>query len=212
MGDDLGSIKIDGSVMMIPINNDPDKPRTSLDDNLEKTQECATALGNVCFAWATLETFQDRLITSILGIKEKELAATLLANIDQREKIRIAIGLCYLKKLSDNWFSAVKWCLEQTDNDLRVRRNRFIHDKIHIDSESISRIQSKTGFRKPQAFQVEYYTEVKTPIEPTEIWGLSRDIAKMIMRLDILWRAGYEEHKNWREALEERDLLPEMER
>ncbi|NAN52684.1 hypothetical protein EX349_15895 [Pseudomonas protegens] len=202
--------KQDGSLVSIPIDIKPNEPHSELRNNLDKTQECATAIGNVCFAWAALETFQDRLISSILGIKEKQLSNTLLSNIDQREKIRIAMGLCYLKKLSDEWFESIKWCLDQTDGDLRVRRNRIIHDKIHVSGEGINRVQAKTGFRKPQAFQVEYYTEVVEPITAEEIWGLSADIQKMITRFDILWRAGYERDKDWKQELAARDLMPKL--
>ncbi|QMV63048.1 hypothetical protein VUJ49_24115 [Pseudomonas berkeleyensis] len=200
----------EGSFVSIPICTDPTKPKSELQLNLEKTQECATAIGNVCFAWATLESFQDRLIQSILGVKEQPLADTLLSNIDQREKVRIAIGLCYLKKLSDEWFAAIKWCLDQTDTDLRTRRNRIIHDKIHVSSQGVSRVQAKTGFRKPQAFQVEYYTEVIEPITPEEIWKLASDIREMIIRFDILWRAGYDHGKDWKKELEERSLMPKL--
>jgi hypothetical protein len=81
--------KQDGSLLSIPIPIDLNAPKSDLHKNLDRTQECATAIGNVCFAWAALETLQDRLISSILGIKEKPLTDTLLSNIDQREKFEL---------------------------------------------------------------------------------------------------------------------------
>jgi hypothetical protein len=108
--------------------------------------------------------------------------------------------------LSDEWFVAIKWCLDQTDADLRIRRNRIIHDKVHVDSEGVHRVQAKTGFRKPQAFQLEYYTEVIEPIDAEQIWCLATDIQNMIVRLDVLWRAGYEKDKDWKKELEARNL------
>lgn len=119
------------------------------------------------------------------------------------------MGLGYLSKVSDEWFDILKWCLNTIENDLRTRRNRFVHDLWHVSPDGIKRIQRRTGFRKSQAFQpTEYYTEVAEAASEKDIQSLTTDIQRMMFRLEFLWMAGARKKVDWRKLLDEHAPLP----
>lgn len=178
--------------------------------NLEVMQECATLLGNLCFTWSALELGLDKLIRGITAFPDDDIADTFLTNIDVREKTRIAAGLGFLRKPSEEWFEILKWCLDQIDNDLRTRRNRFVHDLWHVSSAGIKQIGKKTGFRKPQANKpLEYYIETERSTSAKDIQVLLNEVQEMIFRLEFLWLAGRRNGKNWKELLDEHAPLPQ---
>lgn len=177
--------------------------------NLEVMQECATLVGNLCFAWSGLELGLDKLIRGITAFPNNDVADTFLINIDARDKTRIAAGLGFLRKPSDEWFEILKWCLDQIDNDLRTRRNRFVHDLWHVSAQGIKQIGRKTGFRKPQANkELEYYIETERSTEAKDIQELLEDVQKMIFRLEFLWLAGRRDGARWRELIEVHAPIP----
>lgn len=177
--------------------------------NLETMQKCATLIGNLCFAWSALELGLDKLIRGVMAFPNEDAAETLLANIDARDKIRITLGLGFLRKPSEEWFEILKWCLDQIDSDLRNRRNRFVHDHWHVSSKGITRIARRTGFRKPQArMATEYYTEIAQPTSEKDIQSLIEDVQKMLFRLEFLWLAGTPRGAGWKKLLDEHAPVP----
>ena len=147
----------------------------------------AIALGAVCIHWAHLEIFLDWLLDSMLGIEDRLIFQTLAHNIDFREKLQIVAGLGFLKKPNERWFEVLKISTDQIDNDLRNRRNRFIHDRWGITDDGIKKIQLQTGTKKPQAFQPEqYYTQTETLVKDESVWQLSEDILLLTRRILIL--------------------------
>lgn len=177
--------------------------------NLDEIQKCATLVGNLCFSWSALELGLDKLIRGIMAFPNEDAADTLLLNIDARDKIRITAGLGFLRKPSDEWFEILKWCLDQIDNDLRTRRNHFVHDIWHVSPQGIKQIGRKTGFRKPQSHkQMEYYIETERPTGEKDIQALLDDVQKMLFRLEFLWLAGRPNGADWKKMLEEHAPLP----
>lgn len=209
MSDDKSGPKPDafaiGSFIAIPLEN-----AGSFDDVLADAKNCATAVGNLCFVWGVLETSLDKLIRSILKIDDEKLAYTLLNNIDFRSKMQIALGIGHLSRLSDDWFDTLKWCIDYTNNSLRPRRNRAVHNLLRVSPSGMKSVQSKTGFRKHQASQEpEYYVQIETPITVAEIDELTSECQKMAFRFDFLWRAGFSESSDWKRLIEEHAPLPD---
>jgi hypothetical protein len=177
--------------------------------NLDQIQKCATAVGNLCFAWAGLETTLDKFINSFLKINHAKVQATLAANIDVRAKINIVLGLGYLLRKDNEWFDSFKWCLDTVDDNLRPRRNRFVHDLWHVSAESIKRVQKKTGFRRAKSHQpLEYYTEITEQVTEEDVWALQRDVSTMIIRLEVFWWSGVDKGVDWKKLLAEHAPLP----
>jgi hypothetical protein len=120
-------------------------------------------------------------------------------------------GLGYLKRPSEDWFAVLKWCLDQIDQDLRNRRNRFIHDHWHLGIEKgLQKTQYKTGFRKPKAFELEYYTQIVESVDREKVWGLNDDLFSMTVRLNYLSLGLMFSDDKWRTSLAELSLLPPL--
>ncbi len=170
---------------------------------LDEANKCATAVGNVCFAWSALEGKVDDLIAAVLESPHEGFAETLLANVDARDKIKIALNFCHLRKISDEWFDVLKWCLNTMDGDLRARRNRYVHDRMYIGPDGIKRVRRKTGFGKEG-----YFTEIREKASEAEIWTLVEEIQSMVMRIDCLLAPT--KKKDWKAELMKHDLLPKV--
>ena len=149
--------------------------------NIKKEDEVAKAMGYVLIWWAYLEANLDGLLVYLLDLKAPTFNAevtfdTITHNIDFRAKIQIIVGLGCLKSINNDWFNILKWSLDKIDNDLRVRRNRTVHDRLIITSDKILQIQTKTGFRKPKSYQLEYFTEITREVDIPDIQALTSDI------------------------------------
>jgi hypothetical protein len=203
IGDLLHAIPVGGD------NADLTKEQRRYIETLDSMDHVGTALGSLCFAWSALGHHIDQLLVRMLEIRDKKIANTLMANIDPRDKVRIALGVGYLRAVSGEWFETLKWCLDTIDNNLRARRNRFVHDLWHVDYRGISRIQQRTGFRKTQAFQPpEYYTEVVEQSTKEDIDALAKEITMMIIRLEFLRLGGTRKGYDWKKPLEELAPIP----
>jgi len=180
---------------------------TPYEKNLDEMRECASAVGNLCFAWAALEHMLDKLISSMLEVSDERRADTILANMNQREKFRTALHLGFLRRLSDEWFDALKWCIDQTNHKLRERRNRIVHGLWHVSSTGILLIKAVTGIERPQEGDPLYFTSEESPVSKDNVQELTKEVQHMIIRLDALWRAGAA-REDWKTSLSEQGLLP----
>jgi hypothetical protein len=144
-------------------------------------RECATAIGNVCVVSAYLESTIDSLLGHLLEVSHGHRLNILNSWIDPRDKIQTIIGLGYMRMSDSPWFNTLKWCLDTIDNDIRNRRNRFVHDRWITHPLGVTRIQKKTGFKKrTQSFQPPaYYSEISERMNHKEIYQLVDDILRV---------------------------------
>ncbi|HYL34200.1 MAG TPA: hypothetical protein VEU53_13760 [Stellaceae bacterium] len=159
-----------------------------------KFKPYALSIGAVCIQWAMLETSADWLLETLSTVKGAKKFQTISHNIDFREKLRIIVGLSYLRRRKQ-FFEITKWCVDQIDNDLRGRRNRFVHDLWQLKPAdgtrrgarlaTIERIDRTSGFKKKPR-QIEYYTFRTGSESPHEVMALCDDIHRMGLRLTIL--------------------------
>jgi hypothetical protein len=191
----------------VPVKKRITAKSSDIDRSLAEAKKISSAVGELCSVWSAIDLFLDRFITSLLNIKDKQIASALLNNIDSREKIKIVLSISYIRRLSDEWFETLKWCLDKIDGQLRAQRNRYVHDSWHVSNEGVRRIQNKTGFRKNKSKKLELYTEVINKASEKEILELIKEIQNMIFRLDILWEVGYVQ-QDWKKRLQELSLLP----
>lgn len=181
---------------------------TPYEKNLAEMQECATAIGNLCCAWSGLEHVIDKLLIPLMAIDERERCETVLANINLQQKLKMAAHLGYLRRLSEEWFTTLKWCLDQTQSDLRERRNVAVHGRWEVKPTGITLIHPKSHFvRDPGTGERSFYTSKVQTVTKDTIWQLTKDVQHMLIRLDILRRAG-QVHEDWKKSLEEQGLLP----
>ncbi|MDE2229978.1 MAG: hypothetical protein KGL11_13195 [Alphaproteobacteria bacterium] len=159
-----------------------------------KFKPYAVSIRAVCLQWSMLESSVDWLFETLSTVKKVKKFQTISHNIDFREKLQIILGLAHLRRRK-KLFQVTKWCIDQIDNDLRVRRNRFVHDLWQLKPKdgtlrgaklaTMERIQHSTGFRKKPR-QIEYYTFKTGSESPTEVMALCNEIHRMGLRLNIL--------------------------
>lgn len=173
----------------------------------------AKAIGLVCIDWSLLESTIDKFLFDLMKIENPKKFETICHSIDLRDKIHILIQLGFLAKPGDAWFAALKWCCDQIDNDLRNRRNRFIHDKwlLRIEGPNpfyVERVAQKTGIKKaPATGKFEHFTEEIGNEKPQDILDLAAEIHLMGTRLTII-SFGLDGSPDWESLLEEEAPLP----
>jgi len=162
----------------------------------------ARALGVMCVVWGHLEASLNLLLSMLLDLNDAKLNETVNHNVDMRNKLQIVLGLGYLKVKNDTWFTILKWVIETIDNDLRPRRNRFIHDTwTKTDTGAVKRIEAKTGLRKPQAFKLEYFTKIEVGVTVDEVNLLSQEISDMSVRIFALALSSKPQGTDLRDAI-----------
>ena len=148
----------------------------------------ATAIGYTCITWSILETEIDELTSILCGIQPNtDESRSITGNVDIRDKINICLALGFIRKPDDEWFCDLQFTLQTfVDNDLRNRRNRFIHDRWIAGHSSVIKRQEAAKIRKPQANQLVLETFKETDVSADEIWKLVEDIQTATGALDLL--------------------------
>jgi hypothetical protein len=146
----------------------------------------AQELGHICIYWAWLEQALDELIIELSHLEPGDIGRSVTANADIRSKISMIKALAFLRKPSGAWFSYTQEMLDLIDNNLRPRRNLFVHSSWHTPKGVLTRISRKTRLRRPQAFQLTLTTEEKTPIKLTDIRRIKVDIVVALRFLVFL--------------------------
>jgi hypothetical protein len=159
------------------------------------------AIGYVCIFWAWMDEWLDDMIDNLTPLDRLKLTKSQVdkiaqiraANADIRTKIRMLKAIAFVCKWDDAWFKKVEKQLDRIDNDLRPKRNHFIHDHWTAiprgkgKGHSLQRRSRHTKFKRPQAFALELSTEEYTPVKMKEVWDLGRNIIDATMKLVRLW-------------------------
>ena len=148
--------------------------------------EFALAIGWLCIAWRRLEIGVDYLLYALLGV-DTETSTLIGASIELRAKIQIVKALAFKKRWSDKWYNSLEMDLDEIDNDLRVQRNRFVHDLLVPDGDEIKRHQRKVGINKRQSrMPLELSLAESTTVTADDIWKLADRTQLCMVRLIIL--------------------------
>jgi hypothetical protein len=127
--------------------------------------------------WTFLEVMLDQLILALLSVNHDDIGVSLTSNIEFREKIQIALTVGLKKKYDDAWYENLKELLDKIENDLRVQRNRYVHDLWTLSGTQIKKLQFKTSIKRPQArMPLELKTQHETIVSPEEIWSVAEKI------------------------------------
>lgn len=131
------------------------------------------AIGQVCQAWSLIESHVGILLENKvwaalhvqLTPNTQKIIQIFSQNMDVRQKIQTAkaIAVGFRPPL----FKRVERLLNQIDNDLRPKRNRYIHDVWIDDGEGFIRIQPGSFVERVQAHSPvarmgkrEHYTDI----------------------------------------------------
>lgn len=141
--------------------------------------EYAAAIGFTCMQWTFLEVMIDQLLLALVPIASGAVGNSVTSNIDIRDKMQIALAVGLIKKPDDKWFHELKTVLDEADNDLRNKRNRYAHDFWVLDEEfQVKKIQFKTTLKQTQAKKpLELTTLHETEVTAAEIWAAADAIS-----------------------------------
>lgn len=131
--------------------------------------QIADSLGFLCMAWSWLEREVDSLLLTLLHPADEKAAAAVIYNMDMRDKLKAALAAGFSKKPSDEWYSELRSIITEIDNDLRLERNRMVHDSWHHTGDEIFRLTTYVRVSYEQAKKlVIHFGEGKT-ITPADV-------------------------------------------
>jgi hypothetical protein len=136
----------------------------------------ALELGRITMEWARLEGAVNEAIGLLAPLEEGSVTEVVIGNADMRGKVQMMRGLAFIRKRDDTWFDDVNYVLSIIDNDLRVRRNEFIHAEWFIPKRKLELKTFKTKLKRPQAFMMELETQQNIPITMREMRRLTKDM------------------------------------
>jgi hypothetical protein len=152
------------------------------------------AIGYICVFWGWLEGAVDALLITLLPLEKitvtpeevKRIADAIVASLDMRDKIRILRAVAFVRKIDAKWFKRLMAVLDLVDNDLRMKRNRYVHDVWSAPRGRLRYTTRQTKFKKPQAFVLELVTEEHTHVKMKDVWGLGDKIVRAMIKLTRL--------------------------
>jgi hypothetical protein len=142
----------------------------------EALDEVALALGYINIYWAWLEHALDDFVIELAALEMGDMGRSVTANADLRSKIQMAIALAFIRRPSDDWFERTLATLNHVDNNLRIRRNNFVHGNWTRFKGRLTHRRFKTRLVRPQAFQRALSTQQETPIKIREVRKLCDEI------------------------------------
>jgi hypothetical protein len=139
-------------------------------------------LGYISIYWAWLEDAIDALITELAPLEEGHAANAVMGNTDIRQKVQMLKALAFIRKgETDGWYEAVIANVNVIDNDLRGRRNAFVHAPWFVPKGKLVRHRKSTKITKAQAFQPPVLTTLEiTPVKIAEARKLKEDMLKAL--------------------------------
>jgi hypothetical protein len=148
----------------------------------------AIELGHITMAWGRLEHHLDEWIAEIAMLDGQQVSEAITGNLDIRGKIQVIKALAFIYSPSPDWRDIVISTLDKIDNDLRVRRNTYIHAGWYTPKGKLRIVTKKTKLLRPQSFQLLLETTQKLPVRVYELRRLNADLMYLIADLHfMLW-------------------------
>lgn len=151
-------------------------------------QELATELGFICIYWGWIEDSLDTFITELAELEHDQIAQALTGNVDVRQKIHMAKALSFLRQdASGEWYKHAIKTLNVIDNDLRPKRNRYIHAAWYRPRKRIYLHKKIVKISKPQAFMPEELTTLdRRLVNISTLAAFKKRLIKILKELTFL--------------------------
>ncbi|MDX9998599.1 MAG: hypothetical protein WCY15_12860 [Phenylobacterium sp.] len=119
----------------------------------ETLQPFMLAVGRLCGAWAELEFFVQQFFVGALRMPEEDASYAIANCIDFRDQIRAIKVAIVAFKMPPDWAEEVIESLDYIDNILRLRRNRYVHDRWDVNplTWEVYRTNRTPKIGKPQS-------------------------------------------------------------
>lgn len=131
----------------------------------------------MCIMWSNLEMQITFLLSELINIKDAVTNNVILSALDLRAKMHAIPPIAFAKSPDRDWYEELQAELNEIDNDLRIERNRTIHDYWVWLPDHVLRIQHVAKVSKQQREKVLSLANNK-PISAGEIIALTLRIAK----------------------------------
>jgi hypothetical protein len=159
--------------------------------NLKKIEEREEALskiiGKVCIYFGRLEESLSEFIELLTPLEPGDISRSITSEMDIRSKIQTIRALAYIRKPSEEWFSNMMLLMDYIDNDLRPRRNRYIHDGWYLSKGSLLRRTNKIKILKPQSFQLQLQTRTEVIAKIPELKKLETELKDLVFVMFAFW-------------------------
>ncbi len=130
--------------------------------------QIADKLGYLCLAWSWLELEINAMLCTLMQPSDLETAASVVNNMDMRDKVKALLAVGFVKKPSDDWYTELKTLVDQIDNDLRPQRNRMVHDSWHNAGDEAFRLTTYAKVSYVQARELALHFgegKLTTPVD-----------------------------------------------
>ena len=164
---------------------------TDLFESLKKAKDTplgqiADKLGYLCLAWSWLELEINAMLCTLMHPSDLETAASVVNNMDMRDKFKALLAVGFVKKPSDEWYMELKTLVDQIDNDLRPERNRMVHDSWHNAGDEAFRLTTYAKVSYVQARELALHFGEGKPTTPVDISVLFIEVLAAGGHLDEL--------------------------
>ena len=162
-------------------------------DHMPTILRIEAAIGRTCYWWSALEHLVHDIclhLASCLSVDfEKSINRTplhiALSNMDIRDRIATAKAFASQAPTANKTFyNRFEKLLNRLDNELRIERNRYVHDlwMIGDDDQTIERFQQRTIVTRPQSHKPEMHIGTKKPFASVE------EVEAFTHEIEAVWR------------------------
>ena len=134
--------------------------------------QIADNLGYLCLSWSWLELEINGILCTLMQPCDLETAASVVNNMDMRDKFKALLAVGFVKKPSEEWYMELKTLVDQIDNDLRPQRNRMVHDSWHNAGDEAFRLTTYAKVSYVQARELALHFGEGKITKPVDIWVL----------------------------------------
>lgn len=151
--------------------------------------EHATAIGYMCICWASLERRLHHCLVDLKAFPNAAIGESITADADLRSRIAMLKGVAFVRKPDNKWYDAFCAVLNRIDGEMRIERNRYIHDLwIHANVDAPVKRSFKVEVSKPRSFHREFTTQQDEPVSADDIWNFVYRIDRVSTKLALFVR------------------------
>jgi hypothetical protein len=155
--------------------------------SIPSLSEHAMAIGHVCILWAWVENAIELFLSDLAFNGDEKAGKGVLANLEMREKGHILKEVALAKKPTDRWYEGVRDIVDDIDNELRPKRNRFVHDLWWLSGETVEKRWKRAKIKRAQARHASAPpTHEDAPVDAAEIWELADLMVHVMIELGAL--------------------------
>ncbi|MBO6901850.1 MAG: hypothetical protein JJ864_10935 [Rhizobiaceae bacterium] len=156
-------------------------------------------IGRMCTLWSGLEWDVTLFLVTISNLEDATSKNVLMGAMEMRSKLNALAAIGFKRRLTKRWFERLSKSIRTINDELRIERNRIIHDFWHsVPDESGVEVITRTTLsakvvKEPPSGEQKLQLAQFKPVKPSEISDLCDRIVEANITLNQL-RREYEWH------------------